>query len=761
MLTWSCFLGRHTVQGRDVRRIDLMLRQSKGKAVRLWPWSRRSRLPRSAESLHRQGRFVYICCSRAPSDTAYVERLATGLDRASVPSWHDREPASADRWDQILRDRIDSCAAFIVVMSPDAAKSEWVDREIVRARRTGRPIHPLLLDGEVLASLHELQHEVVTDRSMPSGQFVLRLRARLQEPGSPSPLPSQRLSQDLPSHNRFIFVSYSHAPTDAAYMERLSADLGHAGVPIWYDRELATGDRWDQILRDRIDSCAAFVVVMSPDAAKSEWVDREIRRAARSRRRIYPLQLNGEALASLNDVHHEPITDAPAVSAWLTGELRARLAETAEMPTRSPRHFIGLVPAQSAYFGGRESLLAHIDRVLDWGGRVVTLQGVGGAGKTQLAAEYARRHLDHYDLVAWVNAETRESLIAGVAALAPALEVPDDLEPFSAAEAVVTALHHATWPWLIVFDNANYADEVGRFLPQSDYGHVIITCRSAGPDALGTTLDVELSHAEAIELLRDHAPTGSERDAASLAAQLGNLPLAVRMAGAYLADQAISLPTYEARLRTWPEGIDGDATDHRHSLSTTVQRIREDLVKECAVADQLLQLCAFLGSKSVPIVLFTDHPTALPTDLGRVFAEESSFARTVDALSSRSLAQNSRDGLTVHRLVAATVRAVLSDDERDWAVETDRELLYQHLVAKIADTSESPTAWAALLPHVLAATAHAAPHIGEKDRTSWLLEWASTYLRTHNEPGTAYGLLERAFNINEEAFGPDTPQRTA
>jgi hypothetical protein len=74
-----------------------------------------------------------------------------------------------------------------------------------------------------------------------------------------------------------VFISHAH--TDAAYAARLAALLSSANVPVWTDEELLTGERWISVIRSRLDSCVGLVVVMSPAADESVWVEREIRRA--------------------------------------------------------------------------------------------------------------------------------------------------------------------------------------------------------------------------------------------------------------------------------------------------------------------------------------------------------------------------------------------------------------------------------------------------------------------------------------------------
>jgi hypothetical protein len=68
--------------------------------------------------------------------------------------------------------------------------------------------------------------------------------------------------------------------------------------------------------------------------------------------------------------------------------------------------------------------------------------------------------------------------------------------------------------------------------------------------------------------------------------------------------------------------------------------------------------------------------------------------------------------------------------------------------------------WAALLPHVLAATGHfdELPHLAQQsaaDDASWLLDRAATYLQVHARLSEARPLAERALTIVETAHGPE------
>lgn len=134
------------------------------------------------------------------------------------------------------------------------------------------------------------------------------------------------------------------------------------------------------------------------------------------------------------------------------------------------------MPQRNRHFSGREDLIVALRRTLAGGQATALTQnaavhGLGGIGKSELAIEYAYRFHTDYDRVAWLRAETPATLAADFAALAQPLALPERDHP---GQAVVSAAVRR-WcerhdRWLLIFDNAEQAQDLAEFLPRGGGG---------------------------------------------------------------------------------------------------------------------------------------------------------------------------------------------------------------------------------------------------------------------------------------------------
>ena len=150
-----------------------------------------------------------------------------------------------------------------------------------------------------------------------------------------------------------------------------------------------------------------------------------------------------------------------------------------------PRHFVG-VPPRIASFIGRAEELNRLDSVLlrdepvavtQAVGRAA-VQGLGGVGKTSLAAEYAHGYRSLYAGVWWCPAEARAGLLTSLAALAATLGVvsADEADVEKAAKSALRRLAEQRAMWLLVYDNVTSPEGIADLLP-SGGARLLITSR--------------------------------------------------------------------------------------------------------------------------------------------------------------------------------------------------------------------------------------------------------------------------------------------
>lgn len=140
----------------------------------------------------------------------------------------------------------------------------------------------------------------------------------------------------------------------------------------------------------------------------------------------------------------------------------------------------------------RRALPVDLDAPDTDGGALTSwvLTGLGGTGKTQIAAEHAGRLLreGRLDLLLWINAATRDSVLSAYGRAGEALFGASSGNPErTAAEFMAWLLHRPPAPgesprrWLVVLDDVSAPSDLrGLWPPSSPHG------RATPPPAAGT-----------------------------------------------------------------------------------------------------------------------------------------------------------------------------------------------------------------------------------------------------------------------------------
>ena len=371
------------------------------------------------------------------------------------------------------------------------------------------------------------------------------------------------------------------------------------------------------------------------------------------------------------------------------------------------------LPPRPVVLAGREGLLADLDTQLAGEGdqrpQMVALWGLGGAGKTSVAMEYAHRHLAEVG-VAWkFPAEDATVMAAGFAELAAQLraqDLPGSRDPVASVHAVLAA---SPADWLLVFDNAPGRAAVEAFLPPAGPGRVLVTSQSAvWPPGWAVEVPV-LDTQVAAEFLVTRTGDADQQAARELATQLGGLPLALEQAAAYIqaTGTMTSLARYVALFQDRRADllVRGETAEHPESVAATLGLALSRLGDEAPAAIGLVRLLACLAPEPVPLALLLADARAagelapgVADTVGPLLGDPVAMGDAVAALRRYSLVTPDGDAVLVHRLVQAiTLDQIPSDAAGQW-----QQAAAALIEAALPGDPREPADWplfAALLPH--------------------------------------------------------------
>ena len=326
-------------------------------------------------------------------------------------------------------------------------------------------------------------------------------------------------------------------------------------------------------------------------------------------------------------------------------------------------------------------------------GRTV-LVGMRGCGKTQAAASLAKQCEDaNWNLVAWLNAVSRESIQSDLVELAKKLKINTSDQPtpetiirrcFDQLESEVPSDR------LIVFDNVENIDDLRELVPRGSCLRVVATTtNNTGWEHQGwETIKVGVfDRDESIKYLLTVAASTDHDAAETLAHRLGDLPLALAQAAATAHNKDLSLTRYLDRLDSYRSErvirpVPGDyyTEDAATALCMAIEEALENLedrTKQAALRQ--LGALALLAESGVPTRWL--DPTIEQQDnqelQGANKAEGEDAHDALTELIHKSIVQQSTDKATtmLHRLQAQVLRESWNEQDNKEALESAAALL--------------------------------------------------------------------------------------
>lgn len=425
-------------------------------------------------------------------------------------------------------------------------------------------------------------------------------------------------------------------------------------------------------------------------------------------------------------------TDAPWWMPTLWMAVRdGRLWQTPEdQPARKTIVF-QMPYLRNPLFRGRETELATLAHsfVADAANKspvVIAIVGTGGMGKSQLATEFSYRYKEAFPGgIFWLPMEQPTTVASEVARTGgpEGLDLPNWAQLNVAHQvAAVRKAWEEPVRRLLIFDNLEDPKLLQEWLPRGGGSQVLITSRRGVWSATSGVILLRLKplkRDESVELLL--APRAIARkqevkdllqderveaDASAIAGEVGDLPLALALAGLYLeANPSLTLTRYREQLHTHAHSHrslntqleESLPTGHGESITATIALSYERLGQadeHDVIALALLQRAAQLAPEPIPHRLLVRLAERDPADEEQLIEVDAALRRLVGL----GLLDLGDQGATIHRLVAAFVRAQF---EIPWPVQA---VIVKALQAEldVDDWQRSPTAPRVYLSHALA-----------------------------------------------------------
>ena len=303
----------------------------------------------------------------------------------------------------------------------------------------------------------------------------------------------------------------------------------------------------------------------------------------------------------------------PAESAAVLEERRRRVA----------RVRAGAVPPLAEAFAARGDSAPRAGEVLVPGAAVALVPGSGQAGgaggwagtcgKTQVAAWLAESawRSGGVEVLAWVAAESRASVLSGYAEAAARLGLGQPGDGEAAAARFAAWLGSTPRPWLVVLDGLRDPADVQGLWPAGAAGRLIVTTaqpENAGSGALVLPVGF-LAPREAVSYLSDRLSGDPDHRAGQmdLALELGGEPAALAHAAAVIETSELSCRDYQEIFQRHRAALEQSGAGAVAAAEVTwrLSARHAEILNKDAGTWPMLVLASLLGGHGIPLAVLT------------------------------------------------------------------------------------------------------------------------------------------------------------
>ncbi|KAK4235372.1 hypothetical protein C8A03DRAFT_36778 [Achaetomium macrosporum] len=335
-------------------------------------------------------------------------------------------------------------------------------------------------------------------------------------------------------------------------------------------------------------------------------------------------------------------------------------------------------------FSGRDGILKAVQKALDTETassslKSVTLFGMGGVGKTQIAVQYAYQNIERFDVVLWVAADNAITIGQSFRSIAEGIKLPGTDDQNGDTDAAAAIWKVKNWltttetRYLVIFDHADDLSALKSAWPGTFSGSVLLTTRDL---TVATALASQYLQIDAFTeedgsrmLLKaieaDHTSPSDVQHALAISRALGGFPLALAQIGGFVTLRRMSLkevlPIYE-RYSAKIDARKAPGSDYEHTLST-VWDVSFDRLTDNPTS--LLNLLSFFNPDGTSEDILLQGSSGLDDNF-TFLSDELDLGDASEELIRAALINRTGPPavLTIHRLVQSAARRRLTDQDR-------------------------------------------------------------------------------------------------
>ncbi|MER7582309.1 hypothetical protein [Kitasatospora sp. NPDC097691] len=377
--------------------------------------------------------------------------------------------------------------------------------------------------------------------------------------------------------------------------------------------------------------------------------------------RIMPI----ERLAAVSARADGPEMSVASALGLATAEELPRVEVALHLGRHKPRKIWRVPFPVDPDFIGRDEELSLLSASLIPGVRAVVTQaisGLGGIGKTQLAAHVAHAVASRFHIIWWVEADQRLTIEASLRALGKTMGLGADstsMDVLSELSALDSSVN-----WMLIYDNVESPESLHGVLPTRGFGVVLITTQCQDWPTWASVTDLQPLGEDAATTLLSKSSGRDREIARRVANSFGRLPLFVAQAAAQIRS-GISLSQYEELLKArFIDAIGAKVSlpGYERPALDVVLLARDAAVAAASAAQRLLTLLALMDPDGVEDTLLQripeGDPLADPLDRSAALAALKRFSLV------REIEGDSR-AYAMHRVVQEIIRQTCAEDLED------------------------------------------------------------------------------------------------